>query len=342
MIVGWTAAWLAVGVAHAQAPSADGVEVDAERAALQEERVRLAEQQAAFERQKAEWEATVQEQLEGLREPVTPEGDRTGFGRSVDVPVGEVWEEAISFGGDVRVHGHVTGDAVSFGGNVIVEDGGRVDQGAVSFGGAVQVQPGGVLQGDRVAMAVPSVANQFLPAPETTAENYGGSILVPSTGSQLWSQIQWRLVGLLAVAGAGVLTVGLFPGRVRRIARDLEVRPLRAALLGTLASVFVVVFSVLLAVITVGFGIPISLLLLCGLGLSWLLGFVGLCQAVGDRLPLDQRPYGRWLAFLIGVVPLAFLGSLPWIGWVVVGAASVIGIGGAVSTRLGSVTAAVD
>lgn len=323
-------AWLGFAAVAQPAPE----ELEAERAALEMEKSRFEEQRAAFEREKADWEAAL------ARQP-NPTEERTGFGRSVEVPGGDTWEEAISFGGDVTVRGRVAGDAVSFGGDVIVLDGGQIDQGAVSFGGRVVVENGGEILGDRVAMPVPSLANQFLPT-ASDPENYGGSILVPSRPGALWSQIQWRLVVLLAVAGAGVLTVGLFPSRVNRIARDLEVRPLRAAFLGTLASGFVVLFSVLLAVLTVGLGIPVSLLLLGGLALAWLLGFVGLCQAVGDRLPFDQRPYGRWLAFLVGVVPLAFLGSLPLIGWVVVAAASVIGIGGAVSTRLGSVAATVD
>jgi hypothetical protein len=69
--------------------------------------------------------------------------------------------------------------------------------------------------------------------------------------------------------------------------------------------------------------------------MAWLLGFVGLCQAVGDRLPVQERPHGRWIALLVGVLLMTFLGSLPWVGWVVVGGASLLGIGAALSTRFG-------
>lgn len=314
-----------------------------EAARLEEERVRLeavrqaiAEESQALAEEKEAWNRS--------RQSASNPEEHTAFGRAVEVPAGEDWNEAVAFGGDVHVRGHVTGDVVSFGGDVIVYDGGKVEKSAVSFGGAVRVREGGRLVGNNVALPLPIDAGDLFStteAPDPASdrldpENVVGTVASPV--GDLWGDIQWRIVMLLAIAGAGVLTVGMFPDRVRRIARDLEVRPLRAALLGSLASGFVVVFSVLLAVLTLGLGLPVSLILLSALGIAWLLGFVGLCQAVGDRLPLDQRPYGRWLAFLVGVVPLAFLGSLPWIGWVVVGAASIIGVGGAISTRFGSIT----
>jgi hypothetical protein len=71
------------------------------------------------------------------------------------------------------------------------------------------------------------------------------------------------------------------------------------------------------------------------LGLAWLMGFVGLCQAVGDRLPFEQKPHGRWLAFLVGALLLTCVGNLPVVGWLVVIAASTMGIGAALSSRLG-------
>ena len=57
---------------------------------------------------------------------------------------------------------------------------------------------------------------------------------------------------------------------------------------------------------------------------------------MGDRLPVESRPYGRWLAFLVGVVLLTFLGSLPWVGWLVIAGASVLGVGAAISSRFGA------
>lgn len=263
------------------------------------------------------------------------DGSRTGFGQAVSVGADETVDEAVSFGSDVNVAGHVLGDAVSFGGNVRIAPTGRVDGDAVSFGGRVEVLDGGAVSGDRVAMGLPAIAPPAPPLPPRAPIGAGTVLDVTAAGSDLLATIHRKLVWLLSLSGAGVLVVGLFPQRVGRVARDLEERPMRAAVVGTLASSFLMLFSLLFTLLTLGLGLPVSAMLVALLGGAWLLGFVGLCQAVGDRLPFEDRPYGRWIAFLVGVVLLTFLGSLPWVGWLVVGAASVLGVGSALSTRFG-------
>lgn len=309
------------------APPASG----SDPAELAAERDRLAaEQQALREEMRA-----LREEVAELRDEPLPAGsEQIGFGKPVSVGAGELRDEVVSFGADVVIEGSVAGDAVSFGGDVRVEQSGRVGGDAVSFGGEVQVEDGGHVAGDRVSMGLPGVALDLAPAPD---EHHAvGSMPLASDTSLLLQQLYHRLVLLLSVAGAGVLVVGLFPGRVSRVAQDLEQRPVRAAVVGLLATGFITLFSVLFGISTLGLGLPISALLMGGLGLAWLLGFVGLCEVVGDRLPLERRPHGRWLAFLVGIVLLTLVGSLPWIGWLVIGAASVLGVGGALSTRFGA------
>lgn len=264
------------------------------------------------------------------------DGSRTGFGQAVSVAVGEEVEEVVSFGSDVDVAGHVLGDAVSFGGNVRIAPTGRVDGDAVSFGGRVEILDGGAVEGDRVAMGLPAMTPAFpAPPPPPPGPVGSGNVLEVTHGVDVFQTLHRKLVWLLSLSGAGVLVVGLFPHRVGRVARDIEDRPMRAAVVGTLGTGFLLLFSLLFTLLTLGFGLPVSALLVALLGGAWLLGFVGLCQAVGDRLPFEDRPYGRWIAFLVGVVLLTFLGSLPWVGWLVVGAASILGIGSALSTRFG-------
>lgn len=317
------------------AAAAEPPEAEADAAALRAETDAL---RAELERMRAEVEALKGE--DGHSRVDEQDGSRTGFGQPVSVAEGERIDEVVSFGDDVHVAGHVLGDAVSFGGNVRIAPTGRVDGDAVSFGGKVEVEGGGQVSGDRVAMGLPA-GPAFPVAPTAPEEPVGAGSVLSLTrgggwdGASLLVAIQRKLVWLLSLSGAGVLVVGLFPQRVGRVARDLEERPLRAAVVGVLGAGFLLLFSLLFTLLTLGFGLPVSALLVALLGGAWLLGFVGLCQAVGDRLPFEDRPYGRWIAFLVGVVLLTFLGSLPWVGWVVVAAASVLGVGSALSTRFG-------
>ena len=98
----------------------------------------------------------------------------------------------------------------------------------------------------------------------------------------------------------------------------------------TTLSISSLVFAVTLV------GLPVSFLLVALLGLAWLMGFVGLCQAVGDKLPFRQKPHGRWFAFLIGTLVLTSIGALPFIGWLVVIAASMMGTGAALASWFGA------
>lgn len=272
--------------------------------------------------------------------------EKVGFGVPVEVPEGREVDEVVSFGNDVHVAGHVLGDAISFGGDVRVGETGKVDGDAVSFGGLVNVENGGRVAGNRVAMDMPLQLPAVVPAGPKGEPNAFGHLALATDGNVLLRSLYRRLVWMLSVAGAGVLVVGLFPSRVTRVAQDLEARPVRAAFVGALATLFLAVFSVLFAVVTLGLGFPVSMLLMGVLSVAWLLGFVGLCQAVGDRLPVQDRrsgfassthgARGRWVAFLVGVVLLTFLSSLPWIGWVVIALASMLGIGAALSTRFGA------
>lgn len=255
-------------------------------------------------------------------------------GSEITVEDGQSAEEAIAVWHDVHVLGHVTGDALSVGGDVVVHSGGRVDGDAVSIGGAVQVDEGGYVAGDKVAIRLGPAG----PLAPTAAEDHhaAGSLVLAAGANETVRWLYHRLVWMLTVAGAGVVTVGLFPDRVSRVATDVARRPVRSAVVGTLATGLLTLFSLLFVALTFGLGSPVSLAIVAALSLAWLLGFVGFCQALGDRLPVDSKVHGRWLALTAGVLVLAFAGSLPWVGWFGLVGVSMVGIGAALSTRFGS------
>lgn len=258
-----------------------------------------------------------------LRKPYgLPYGERVAYGEAVVVRADEKTDEVIALGNDVRIAGRVLGNATALGGDVVVIDGGIVEGDAISFGGSVRVQPGGVVRGDRITLSG---------LDKTASRAQGSTSAVHGFLSGLYS----RLIMLLCFAGAGVMVVGLVPQRVGRIATRLETHPVRSGIVGVVASGFLALSSALFAITFIG--LPVSFVLMALLGLAWLMGFVGLCQAVGDRLPFQSKHHGRWLAFLVGTLLLTFLGSLPWVGFLVVAAASVIGMGASLSTRFGSV-----
>lgn len=252
----------------------------------------------------------------------SPVGERTSFGGPVEVQAGEVVTEAVAFGGPVYVRGTVLGDAVSFGGDVILSRGARVKGDAVSFGGKVKVKRGARVEGDKVAMSEEGVG-----APAAALVGAG------QLGSDWLRGLMRRLVMLLCVAGAGVLTLGLFPERVRNVAHALEHHPIRYGMAGLFISVAGVMGAVLLAITLLGS--PVSVLIVLALCLAWFLGFVGLCQMVGDVAPLPSSWRGRLGAWLVGVLAIAAIGMVPYVGKVLLVASIFPAVGAAVATRFG-------
>ena len=231
----------------------------------------------------------------------------------------QVLPTATAYGEDLVVEGHVRGNATAFGGDVVVRSTGLVDGDAVSFGGSVAVDDGGEVRGNRVA---------------TLTESSLGSLTAMQTGGSLLETLYKRLVFFLSFAGAGVLVVGLFPGRVQRISEVIRQHPLRSMTLGASLTIALLVLAVLFAVLIIP--IPVSLMLLAVLGLSWLMGFVALCQSLGDRLPFEQKHHGRWFAFVVGTLVITFVSALPAIGFIVVIGASMLGMGAALTSAFGS------
>jgi len=309
---------------------------DAARRELEEVRAELVELQQALDAAQVRREAEVErlraevQRLE--RRLAHANAPRVGYGEPVVVPADAVAREAVAFGEDVEVLGLVEGDATSFGGDVRVQEGGVVRGNAISLGGEVEVAEGGRVEGVTISLPLsgPGVAS----APSARPVDAAGSI-GPVAGLPSLERLTRRLVGLLTFAGLGVLVVGLFPHRVTRIAAAVEEAPVRSMALGVVGASFLLLFSILVAVFTLGLGLPVSFAIWALLAVAWLFGFVGICQAVGDRLPFEHAPNGRWVAFLVGVLLVGLVGSLPVVGVLVVAGASALAVGAALSTRLG-------
>lgn len=237
--------------------------------------------------------------------------------RAVLVPAGQVVPQAVAWGGPLHVQGEVLGDAVSLWGDLVVHEGARVGGDAVSLNGRVLVEEGGRVVGNRVNLggAAPS-----RPPPS------------PWTGRM---RVGARRLGLaLALAAGGVLMVALLPRPIEATARALREGPGRCLISGLTVTGLTLAGGTLLALTLVG--LPLAGVLAVALISAWALGFVGLCQVVGDQLPLRQPGAGRWVALFAGVGLLALLPGLPLFTWAGVALVGSVGVGAVVRGRVWS------
>lgn len=267
------------------------------------------------------------------------------LGDALEIGEGEVVDRAETMGGPLHVRGTVRGDARSVGGEIHVHDGGRIGGNAAAVGGDIIIEPGG-----RIAGTANVVGGQVLVRPggklgqpaaalPVTAALSAPSLPDPGLWDGLWSTLgglYQRLVFLLAFAGAGVLVIALMPERIGRISETVAAQPLASGLVGLLVAIAGPVLAIALLPTLIG-----PIVLLSAVGIAWMMGFVALCQLIGDRLDPTRGSRGRWAAFLVGSVIVSFVGALPWIGVVAVIGASLVGIGAVLTSRYGAPARAV-
>lgn len=293
-----------------------------------------------------------------VAEGETVDGDLEAFGGTIIVR-GTVNGDVEAFGGDVRIEGNVAGDVDAAAGNVWVLGtvSGNVDLAA----GNVYVQPGSEI-GGRLSVAAGNIVvagsvggNANLAGGSITlaeTATFGGNVEYAadaggftdrgaSVGGTI-TQVEdldagpwtgpvvpgWALsvYGLLVNLLLGALLLLVFPGFTTAVAERVVTDPLRTGGVGVLTLILVPVLLVLLAVTIVGIPLAFVGALLFGLAV-WVALVLGRF-AVGAWLLSLADVENRWAALVVGLVLLALLASIPWIGWIFDLAVVLLGLGG--------------
>ncbi len=250
----------------------------------------------------------------------SPDGEAAVvLGGSV-VTAGQEVGEAVSLAGPLDVYGRVLGNAVAVAGPVRVHPGAEVLGDAVSVVGPIEVAEGGVVQGERVSLG-----------------SIVGAALLEEGSPQmagLLARGARRVAALLSLAATGVLLLAFWPRQIRRIAVVAMERPLWHGVAGFLLSLVALVTGLFLTVTLVG--IPVAGLLAVVISSAWLLGFVALCFAIGDRIAPSPTRSVHWRTFLVGVVLVAALSLIPVLGPLVLALLGLVAIGAAGVSRFGN------
>ncbi len=239
--------------------------------------------------------------------------DLVRIGGSVVVEEGEQVQDAVAVGGDVTVHGEVRGDAVAIGGDVIVKAGGQVGNDAVAVGGRLVMEPGAEIGGSEIEVAG-----------EAMSEALGWASVVPV----LWGPLKafyWlgKLVGLLAL---GMLLLTLLPAQMEAVVTAAEQNAWKTAAVGLVGVLAIAPFLALLCLTIIG--IPLIPLVITAVAVALLFGYVGVGYLVGRKLPWEAlKGRSPLLALALGMLLLSVASEVPWLGWLVFFAASLLGFG---------------
>ena len=229
--------------------------------------------------------------------------------------------------GSARIAGAVDGDVVVLGGRAELESTAIVDGDVFVLGGDIHAQPGSRVTGRSVA---------YPTAP--------GALLVlaegPALGLSPWSRV---VVGTkLALLAAWLVTamalVGAAWPAIESTAAAIAEAPLRSLSTGLVAVLAMLLLGLFLsAFLGVAAGVPLLVLLGLGSLVLKLWGTVAVCALLGRGVArvAGWRGSGPLAQALYGLALLGALKFVPWVGVWAWTAATLVGVGASLLTKLG-------
>lgn len=245
-------------------------------------------------------------------------GPRTQVAGNVSVAGGQVTIEGRingylhAGGGSIVINGPVDGDVVSTAGSLALGPNARI-------GGKLRYASRDALRQHPAAQALGGI--EVMPFEVTATDGRSQQRTLGSAG-WLWT------IGLVLIAAA--LSLAL-PEASRRVAETLLDRPVLSLLLGFVALVCIPAAALVLLITVIG--IPLALLALLLYLALLLVGYISAGIGAGHwalrRFSPTHSAHQAWRigAAASGMLAIALLGRLPWLGGLIVFAALIAGIG---------------
>lgn len=229
--------------------------------------------------------------------------------------------------GSARIAGSVEGDVVVLGGDADLDSEARVGGDVFVLGGAIHARPGSTVRGRSVA---------YPTAP--------GALLVlaegPALGLSPWSRVVvgTKLALLAAWLIAAMALVAVAWPAIASTADAIAAMPLRSFVTGLVAVLAAILAALFLSsFLGVAAGVPLLVLLALVVLVLKLWGTVAVCAFLGTRVArrAGWRRAAPLTATLCGLGLLGVLKFVPWLGVWAWTAATLIGVGASLVTKLG-------
>ncbi len=246
-------------------------------------------------------------------------------------------------GGRVTIDGPVKGALLAAGGKVILNS--DVSGDAMLTGETIEFGPDARIGGTLTYSAPEriNIPEGVLPADRIVFEPYQRSEMM-KTAHETWSDWEYPLrptflsifTGFLVTVGFFVLIGALFltfaPKQVRHLRHRINARPGMALLTGVIG--LSVLFGLVPVTAMTVVGIPLVPMVLLVAVAAWILGYIlgvyvlamRALQGLGGAE--DPEIWMRLLALVIGVMAMAILNFIPFLGWMANFALVLLGIGG--------------
>jgi hypothetical protein len=284
------------------------------------------------------------------------ERDVVARGHSLEVKEEDSVHNAVVYGGNLVVKGHVEEDAVAFSGNVDIF--GTVEGDASAFNGNVTLHPGSAVLGDVSAIGGTVVRNDGAHV-EGGIESFGGGNVGKVVAGQVKDTLKKEFrkkevaadddddaneddrgqglpgffIKFAALFGLGFLGQLFLPARMKELSATVHAQPIRSGFVGFLGALALIPITLVLSITILGIPVAAALLLLAAL--AAVLGFTAVASEIGMRVPIMRGRKTQAVVLALGLLILLTLTSLPVLGWLVLIPTALMGFGAAILTRFG-------
>ena len=236
---------------------------------------------------------------------------------------GEAYGDVAAVEASIDISGRVTGDVVVLGGDVRLLPTAWVGGDVSALGGVIRAEPGAHVEGRMVSYPTASSAWVSLMEGPSLGLGFASRLVV---GAKLALLAAWAALLLLLFAASGREVLGTADG-VRR-------EPFRSFCVGLTGVLALVLTGLFFSVFTGGLvGVPLLVLVVLLAMILKLWGMVAVGEWLARRV-FRRRPRPLNAATL-GLLVMGAVKFLPWIGVWTWTAATLIGIGAALSTKFG-------
>ena len=246
------------------------------------------------------------------------------IGSDVTIEEGMRVHNAVAIGGQVTVFGVVKRHVVAIGGSVVLAKTAVVGGDVVSLGGVIVRGRSADVRGHLIEINLSDI-----------------SAAISTVLNEDWQGWSWifAIISLsifLAILILALLIASLFPGPIRVVSLSIRENTFNVILAGLLVLISVVPLALLLTISVVGIIlIPLEMLLVV---CAALVGFIAVSRLVGGKMFTILKIHDKGLVqeTLWGLLILWLIGWVPYLGWMVKIVAIVLGMGGVLITRFGT------
>jgi len=255
--------------------------------------------------------------------------------------------DVVILGGSLESEATIEGDVVIIGGLVDLGEAAVIEGDIVAIGGYLHPSEGAVIEGDifdDISNLFPLIISGHTPELKVLPGIITpGSVRTPRLNfnfNPIWEGL-WLLLRSFLWAILAVLVVLFLPKNIQRTAGAAVTQPAASGALGCLTALTAPLLIVIMAITICG--IPLSVISVILLLITWALGVIALGTEVGNRLSnLFNRDWAMAVSAGVGTLALtlvsngiaAFLPSC--IGWMAPTLVGVVGIGAVLLTRFGT------